>query len=340
MPRISVIVPVYNVQRHLRECLDSLQAQTYEDWEAVCVDDGSSDGSENILNEYAAIDKRIKVIHQNNAGVHVARNRALDIVSGDWLTYLDSDDVISISWFSEAMRLAEISQADIVRLNYEFAQQLPSGFLCRQGGAGFHTYHDADALAFGWRTFFAKGFLWTTFIRRSLVGELRFRPDIRCKEDGLWLIELLPHVKSICSGDFVGYFYRETINSLSRGKRTYTQCIAYLSALAEIWETQKDLARKLCLQGVLKSCICGSAENDVIEWRRMCARSELGYSKQIRGEYCRLKSIGALPKHSPTKTRYKVPLWWWRYTCQTWGFALVDGALGVIRSCLRKGNNK
>ena len=340
MPRISVIVPVYNVQRHLRECLDSLRAQKYEDWEAVCVDDGSSDGSENILDEYASIDKRIKVIHQANAGVHVARNRALDVVSGEWLTYIDSDDVISTSWFSEAMRLAESSQADIVRLNYVFAQQLPSGFLCRQGGVVFHVYHDADALAFGWRMFFPKGFLWTTFIRRSLVGDLRFRPDIRCKEDGLWLIELLPRVSSICNGEFVGYFYRKTVNSLSRGKRTYTQCVAYLSALAEIWESQKELALKFGLQEILKSCICGSAENDVIEWRRMCAHNELGYSKQIRKAYLKLETIGALPKYSPTKTRYKVALWWWRYTGQTWGLAFVDGVLGMIRSCLGNGNHK
>ena len=335
MPRISVIVPVYNVQRYLRECLDSLQTQKYEDWEAVCVDDGSSDGSENILDEYAASDKRIKVIHQSNAGVHVARNRALDVVSGDWLTYLDSDDVISTSWFSEAMRLAEVSQADIVRLNYVFDQQLPSGFLCGQDGVGFHTYHDADALAFGWRMFFPKGFLWTTFIRRSLVGDLRFRPDIRCKEDGLWLIELLPRVSSICNGEFVGYFYRRTVSSLSRGKRTYSQSVAYLSALAEIWAGQKEIAQKFGVQDILRNCVGGCAANDVIEWRRMCAHNELGYSKQIREAYLKLEKIGALPQYCPTQFRYKLALWWWRHTGQTWGLGVIEKTFDLIRLILQ-----
>jgi len=335
MSKISVIIPVYNAEKNLRECLDSLLSQKYEDWEAVCIDDGSTDGSGRILDGYAAIDKRVKVIHQGNAGVHAARNRALEIASGEWLTYIDSDDVISTNWFAEAMRLAEISQADIVRLNYVFAEEVPSGFLCRQGGAEFHIYRDADALAFGWRTFFPMGFLWATFIRRPIVGDLRFRV-IQCKEDCLWLIELLPHTKSICNGDFAGYFYRKTIGSLSRLKRNYMQCVTYLSALAEIWESQKVLAQKFGIQEILKKSICGSADNDVIEWRRMCSRDDLKRSKQIREVYFRLKEIGALPKHSPIKTRYKLALWWWQFTGQTWGFAVIDGILGLLRFVLRK----
>ena len=339
MPRISVIVPVYNSARYLRECFNSILAQTFTDWEVVAVDDGATDGSGAILDEYARADSRIRVLHKKNAGVWAARNDALEVATGEWVTYIDSDDAISRGWFFEAMRLAETSKADIVRLNYVFSKQLPSNFLSGEGMSDFRIFRGAKALEFGWSTFFPKGFLWMTFIHRPILGDLRFR-TIRCKEDSLWLIELLPRVKSICDGDFVGYFYRNTTGSLSRGNRTYVQCITYLSALSEIWLAQKELAYKFGLQELLKCCIVGSAENDVIEWRRMCPYSELGFSRLIRREYCKLKAIGALPRHSPTKARYKLAVWWWRLSGQTWVFAFVEGLLDFIRFFRRRGNNK
>ena len=90
----SVIIPVYNVAPYLRECLDSVLAQTYSDWEAICVDDGSTDGSGAILEEYAAQDSRVRIIHQSNAGVSSARNAALKVAEGDWVLFVDADDVV------------------------------------------------------------------------------------------------------------------------------------------------------------------------------------------------------------------------------------------------------
>ena len=95
-PFFSIIIPVYNVAPYLRECLDSVLAQTFADWEAICVDDGSTDGSGAILDEYAAKDKRFRVIHQPNAGVSAARNAALEVVRGEWFLFLDGDDVLRV----------------------------------------------------------------------------------------------------------------------------------------------------------------------------------------------------------------------------------------------------
>ena len=95
MPYFSIIIPVYNVAPYLRECLDSVLKQTFTDWEAICVDDGSTDDSGAILDEYAAKDKRFRVIHQANAGVGAARNAALDVATGEWVLFLDADDVWS-----------------------------------------------------------------------------------------------------------------------------------------------------------------------------------------------------------------------------------------------------
>ncbi len=96
-PLFSIIIPVYNVAHFLRECLDSVLAQTFSDWEAICVDDGSSDNSGTILDEYAEKDSRFLVIHQRNVGVGVARNRGLDVATGRWVLFLDADDVWSVN---------------------------------------------------------------------------------------------------------------------------------------------------------------------------------------------------------------------------------------------------
>lgn len=92
MPKVSVIIPVYNVERYLGECLDSILGQTLEDIEVVCVDDGSADASPEILADYAARDPRVRVVRQENAGSGAARNRALEMATGDAVVFMDPDD--------------------------------------------------------------------------------------------------------------------------------------------------------------------------------------------------------------------------------------------------------
>jgi len=93
-PFISFIVPVYNVEDYLHECVDSIIGQTCGDWELILIDDGSPDRCPQICDEYAAKDNRIKVIHQRNAGVAAARNAGLDAAQGEWIWFVDSDDWI------------------------------------------------------------------------------------------------------------------------------------------------------------------------------------------------------------------------------------------------------
>lgn len=93
-PFISFIVPVYNVEAYLHQCVDSIINQTSGDWELILIDDGSCDGCPQICDEYAWQDNRIKVIHQSNQGVAVARNVGLDVATGEWIWFVDSDDWI------------------------------------------------------------------------------------------------------------------------------------------------------------------------------------------------------------------------------------------------------
>lgn len=112
-PAVSVIIPVYNTERYLHVSLDSLLKQTFEDWEAICVNDGSTDSSEQILQEYAAKDNRFMIISEPNSGQSVARNTALAAAKGKYIAFLDADDRISDNFLKILYDAAEATNADI-----------------------------------------------------------------------------------------------------------------------------------------------------------------------------------------------------------------------------------
>ena len=103
IPKISVIIPVYNAEKYLYRCIDSVLAQTYQDFELLLIDDGSKDSSGAICDEYAAKDARVRVFHKENGGVSSARNVGLDHARGEWITFVDADDWISMDWLKEMM---------------------------------------------------------------------------------------------------------------------------------------------------------------------------------------------------------------------------------------------
>ncbi len=115
--KVSVIIPVYNAEAHLQECLDSVIAQTLKEIEIICIDDGSTDGSPAILNNYAAKDDRITVVRQENAGAGAARNNGLRHAHGTYLSFLDADDFFEPTMLEEAYACAECYKADVVVFN-------------------------------------------------------------------------------------------------------------------------------------------------------------------------------------------------------------------------------
>lgn len=114
MPLISIIIPVYNAEKYIRKCLDSILAQTHTNWEAILVDDGSPDNSGAICDEYATKDSRFKVIHQENGGVVNARNKAIATANGEYISFVDSDDYIEPEMLKEMISFAKKESLDIV----------------------------------------------------------------------------------------------------------------------------------------------------------------------------------------------------------------------------------
>lgn len=176
----SIIIPVYNVEKYLRECLESVLCQTYRDWEAICINDGSTDGSATILEEYAAKDSRFKVISQPNGGLSAARNSGLEAASGDYVLFLDSDDYLE----KDALRIIadNLSDEDLLCFSgrrffeesgeYEKADILPQETF--ETGWEYYSKHALDKRNFAFVCVVLRCY------RRAylLENRLRFKPGI------------------------------------------------------------------------------------------------------------------------------------------------------------------
>jgi glycosyltransferase involved in cell wall biosynthesis len=113
MPKVSVVIPVYNVEEYIPRCLDSLINQTLQDIEIICVNDGSTDNSLKVLEEYAAKDQRIKVLNQENVGVSQARNNGLKVVTGEFIGFCDPDDYVSLDYYEKLYNAVTTNGCDI-----------------------------------------------------------------------------------------------------------------------------------------------------------------------------------------------------------------------------------
>lgn len=132
METVSIIIPVYNVQEYLTECIDSALEQTYKEIEIILIDDGSTDDSGRICDLYAGRNSKIHVIHQKNEGLSAARNKGIDACSGKYIYFLDSDDFISPDTIQTLVNLSEVNNADIAITEYEMFEKDVSNILLNQ----------------------------------------------------------------------------------------------------------------------------------------------------------------------------------------------------------------
>ena len=135
MKKVSIIIPVYNVEKYLAECLDSVINQTYSNLQIIVVDDGSTDASGQICDEYAEKDNRITVIHQVNAGAANAKNTGLDNVKGDYVTFVDSDDWVELNWIETMTDAMEKYDVDVVECGFDrvYADSIGEGKIYQDG---------------------------------------------------------------------------------------------------------------------------------------------------------------------------------------------------------------
>lgn len=216
----SVIIPVYNVEPYLRDCLDSMLNQTCTDWEAVCVNDGSTDGSAAILEDYAAKDHRFRVVTQANGGLSSARNTGMDVAMGECLLFLDSDDwlepnaleTIAMTWNGEDMLC--FSGRRFLEATQSFN---PPDVLVEKVYASGMDYYNENALQ-------SRDFAFVCVVlrayRRAFLTDrhLRFKEGIY-HEDNLFTPVVCYHAKKVRVINVSLYDYRIRANSITDGNR-------------------------------------------------------------------------------------------------------------------------
>lgn len=212
-PLISVIIPVYNVAPHLRRCLDSVRAQTYNNLEVLLVDDGSSDGSESICDEYVAKDSRFSVIHKENGGVSTARNAALDVMRGELVGCVDSDDYIEPDFYTCLYNELNESGADIVACGTEVVADAYTR-LYTPPTDGIYTAEQLFEMFLEDRNkvHFMMYSIWNRLYRRVVFNGIRFPEHLPTAEDRAIFPKLLLAAKGgvkFCTGTYYTYYKRQ-----------------------------------------------------------------------------------------------------------------------------------
>lgn len=207
-PTLSIIVPVYNVEQYLPKCIDSVLTQSFSDFELILVDDGSTDGSGRICDDYAQKDSRIKAVHKQNGGQGPARNTGLDIARGRYISFIDSDDYISEDLYEKNIPiLLNDETIDILQFPIRFVyEDKEVDFNIPNYEAGKHLYSKKEFFHFwsdnGIET---RGYVWQNIYAHELWNGVRF--DKIYYEDCAIQNKLLPKTKHVYLSGFGAYKY-------------------------------------------------------------------------------------------------------------------------------------
>ena len=227
-PAISVIVPVYKAEKYLHRCVDSLLAQTFQDFEVLLVDDGSPDRSGEICDEYAKKDSRVRVFHKENGGVSSARNVGLSNAIGEYLTFIDADDWIDVDCFEEGYSLLRREYLDI--LQYSYRKVSEEGRII--------SIHHYECVPMNWKDFVRKDHflvcVWGNYIRTSIIKKchLCFDEKIHLAEDQLFIMRAMTLSNRIAQTNRIYYNYFQNSGSATHN-----------SQKKDIIESSKELLR-------------------------------------------------------------------------------------------------
>jgi len=202
---ISVIIPVFNAEPYLRQCVDSVLAQTYDDIEVILVDDGSQDQSGRICDDYQSVDRRIRVIHQENGGTSDARNHGLEIASGRYIGFVDCDDFIDPTFYKVLHDLIVSHQSDIAMVSYRTVEN--SKVSVRDDSGDERVLNREMSVQELLADRKVQNYVWNKLYRRELFETLRF-PVHNVYDDVVIMYELFQRSSSVAFREEALYNYR------------------------------------------------------------------------------------------------------------------------------------
>lgn len=320
--RFSMIIPCYNVEKYIEECLDSILSQEEQSWEAICVDDGSTDESGAILDKYASRDSRIRVIHQENKGLSEARNAALKVANGEWLYYLDSDDLLPptvLSKISSSLKLGEevdmvwgklTSFDDGLKPKWREEEQAPESVV--------------DVANTLFLRHFATYFQ-TFLFRRAVFGEIPFVGDSWCEERP-YVAKCMARARKIMEVGYYTYCFRRRDGSITHSKMRLEHCNGYLNATIDMFRILTSSGKRF--EPALRRMLL----TDCMEWtpQHIVTLLPRGYRKEAWNYW--FASLGEVKKYGPMTI-------WRRFTlflCSNIKFRCVPILLCVIPDWLKR----
>ena len=248
---VTIITPVYNVSKYLPKCLDSLINQTYKNLEIILINDGSTDNSGDICDEYSKKDDRIKVIHKENGGVSSARNAGLKVMSGQWLFFVDPDDWIELATCEKILDLALATNSDIYAYGILIHNEDSEDTRKESDTSLEGKIEKIDALKYiitG--SAFSKA-IWNKFYKKSAIQDIYFDEQFKIGEDVAWLLEAVSKSKDIyyISQVFYNYLILRQGSLITGNKidmlaeKNFSSVYAWISTIEILNPISKDLAK-------------------------------------------------------------------------------------------------
>lgn len=289
--KISVIIPAYNIEKHLPRCLESVLAQTYSNLEILVVNDGSSDGTAAVINKYSEKDYRIKAIHKENGGVTSARLRGVLEATGNWVAFVDGDDSIEQEMFEKLLKNALTYSADISHCGYQMV--FPSRVDYYYNTGKLTQQPENQGLYDLLEGRFVEPALWNKLYHRKLFNGLTDWMDksIRINEDLLMNVFLFRQAKIAVHEDFCPYHYILRQGSASTSSLNEHKLKDPLRVIDILLSDETDrkarniLENRLVYQLICGATMCpGSQAEQILPWRSSC-RQRLRKMIPLRGNY-------------------------------------------------------
>lgn len=217
MEKISIIVPVYNVEDYLMKCLDSILGQTYKNLEIILIDDGSKDNSGNICDEYALKSEKIKVIHKENEGLSVTRNLGIKVATGDYIAFIDSDDYITEDYCEMLYNILKETKADVASAAYKVVRTDGSVIIDSSIDSGLYQneiveYEGTEIIKEFLRQKTFKNFVWNKLFKKSVICNFQEKVNY---EDIVFSFNVLSTIKKITYINKNCYFYLKRSTSIT-----------------------------------------------------------------------------------------------------------------------------